>query len=317
MLTPEILHYLAVGLAVALGSIGTGIGQGIGAYSAIDALSRQKDGNDQVFRAMIIGLAFIESGVILALVITLITLFGGGATMTMPIAVAEIGIALAVGIAATAISIASSFALKSACQSIARQPFFAQKILTLMMLAQSIIEAPVVFAFIIALVIRSNFSESMTIFDGLKFLSAGICMSLGCIGPCIGQGIFASASCQAAGLNKDAYNRIFPFSIINEAVIETPLIFCLLVSILLIYLPISEFKPIASTINFLVAGLTIGLGSFGTAISAGFVAGKSCYQIALEPENYSVLFRTTILSQAFIESSAIYTLIIALSLITR
>ena len=33
-----------------------------------------------------------------------------------------------------------------------------------------------------------------------------------------------------------------------------------------------------------------------TATSAGFVASKSCYQIALEPENYSVLFRTTILS---------------------
>ena len=63
--------------------------------------------------------------------------------------------------------------------------------------------------------------------------------------------------------------------------------------------------------------ITIAVGSTGTAIGEGFVASRSCYQIALNPKSYGVLFRTTILAQAFIESASIYALIIALSLLTK
>jgi len=186
-----------------------------------------------------------------------------------------------------------------------------------MLVAQSIIEAPVIFAFIISLIIRANFNDGITIFEGIKFLAAGICIALGSIGPSTGQAVFAESSCKSIGLNTDAYNKIFPFSIINEAVIETPLIFCLLVSILILFMPIQATSPLSSSICFLAAAFTIGFGALGTATAAGFVAAKSSKQIALEPKNYSILFRTTILCQAFIESAVIYTLIIALALITR
>jgi F-type H+-transporting ATPase subunit c len=317
MITPELLHYFAVGLAISLGAIGTGIGQGIGAFSAVSSMSRQPTGIDQIFKTMVIGLAFIESGVILALVVTLLTMFDGTQNLSFAMSTSEIGIALAVGVAAVAISLASSFAMKSACKSVARQPFFSQKILTLMLLAQAIIEAPVVFAFIIGLIIRAGITESMTIFEGLKFLAAGTCMALGCIGPSAGQAVYAESSCRAVGLNKDAYSKLFSFSIVNEAVIETPLIFCLLVSILIIYMPISSAFPMSYSIGLLVAAITTSFGTFGTGVGTGVVGSKSCYQIAIEPDNYSVLFRTNLLAQAFIESAAIYALIIALGLITK
>ncbi len=317
MLTPELLHYFAIGLAVSLGAVGTGIGQGIAAFGSLGSLSRQSESNDQIFRSMVIGLAFIESGVVLALVIALLMLFGGQAKIIWATAIAEVGIALAIGVSATAISIASSFAVKSSSQSISRQPFSSQKILTLMLLCQSIIEAPVVFAFIISLVVRAGFSESLTIFEGVKYFSACFCMALGCVGPSIGQGIFANATCDAVGLNEDAYGKIFTFSVINEAVIETPLIFSLLMSILIVYLPISATSPFSHAITLLVAALTIGLGSLGAGSAIGIVASKGCKQIALKPVCYPAVFRSTLLSQAFIESCAIYALIIALTLVTR
>ena len=317
MLTPEILHYLAAGLAIALGSIGAGIGQGIAALGSAESISRQPLGNDQIFRTMVIGLAFIESGVIFAFVITLLTLFASPAQITFPVAIAELGVAIAIGIAALVVSIASSFAVKATCSSISRQPFFAQKITTLMLLSQSIMEAPVVFTFIIALIVRAGLTETMTIYLGIKYLAACLCMALGCIGPSCGQAIFAKSACNSAGLNKDAYSKIFTFSIINEAVIETPVIFCLLISILLIIMPLPTATPLSSTIAFLIAGITIGIGSFGTAVSLGYVGSKSCYQLALEPKNYAALFRSTLFAQAFIESSVIYSLIIALFLITK
>ncbi|MCK4651177.1 ATP synthase F0 subunit C [Candidatus Babeliales bacterium] len=317
MLTPQLLHYFSIGLTVALGSIGTGIGQGIGAFSAIGTMARQKEGNDKTFKTMVIGLAFIESGVILALVIALLTLFGTAIEITWPIALVELGIALAIGFSASAISIASSFAVKSSCESIARQPFFSQKIVTIMLLSQSIIEAPVVFAFIICLIIRGKFSETLSIFEGIKLFAASFCIAIGCIGPSCGQAIFAHSSCRSVGLNKEAYGKIFTFSMVNQAIIETPLIFCLLSSILIIYNPLSSTNPIGSSIGFFSAALCIALGAFGTALAAGFVGSKSCYEIAIEPKNYGILFRSNILAIAFIESAAIYTLIITLSLITK
>ncbi|MBD3231612.1 hypothetical protein GF322_03025 [Candidatus Dependentiae bacterium] len=317
MLTPELLHYLSIGILIGLGSIGAGIGQGIAAFSSVGSMARQPAGNDPIFRSMVIGLAFIESGAIFALVITLLLLFTVLPQITFAIAIAELGISLAVGIAALSISIASSFAVRATAVSISRQPFFAQKIITLMLLAQSIIEAPVVFAFVVALIIKMNLTEATTLFEGLKFLAASCCIALGCVGPSFGQAIFANSSCKAVGLNKDVYNKIFTFSIINEAVIETPLIFSLLISIMLIFLPIPFKTPLSSTIGFLVSAFAVGIGSFGTAVSAGYVGSRSCNQLALNPENYSFLFRSTILAQAFIESSVIYCLIIALFLITK
>lgn len=316
MITPEVLHYIAVGLAISLGSIGSGIGQGLGAFSAVGSLARQKEGSDQIFKSMVIGLAFIESGVILALVIALMMLFGQTNALTMGVAIAEVGIAIMIGTAATAISIASSYAVKSSVVSISRQPIFAQKILTLMLVSQSMMEAPVVFSFIIALLIRGTFNEYTTVLIGFKFLAATIALTLGAIGPSIGQGIFANSSCRSVGLNREAYSRLFPFSIINGAVIQTPLIFALLVSILIIFFPLSALTPTASVYAFIAAAFATGIGTIGTSSAAGFVGSKTAKQIALAPENYSVLFRSNILAQAFIESSSIYALIISLALMT-
>lgn len=317
MITPEILHYCAIGLAIALGSIGSGIGQGMGAFNTLRALTRQSEGNDQIFKSMIIGLAFIESGIILALVISLMLLFATSEPLTMGIAIAELGVALMIGIAATAISLASSYAVRSSAISIARQPIFAQKILTLMIVTQSMMEAPVIFAFIIGLIIKAQFKPSLDVLMGYKYFAAAMSLALGSIGPSLGQGIFANSSCAAVGLNRDAYSKILPFSIINGAVIETPLIFSLLISILIIFYPLSTVHPLSSTILFLVISFTIGFGSFGTAAAAGFVGSKTAKQIALNVENYSVLFRSNILAQAFIESSVIYSLIVSLALLTK
>lgn len=317
MITPEVLHYLAIGLAIALASIGSGIGQGIGAFSSVGSLSRQTLGNDQVFRSMIIGLAFIESGVILALVISLMMLFGSTESITWGIAIAEIGIALMIGVAATAISISSGYAVKSSAISISRQPFFSQKILTLMLVTQSMMEAPVVFSFVMALILKSQFSSTLSIFMGIKFLAASTSLTLGSIGPCLGQGIFASSSCSAVGLNRAAYAKLLPFSIINGAVIQTPLIFSLLLSILIVFYPIPELNPTSAVISFCIIAFTIGCGAFGTSTAAGFVGSKTAKQIALNIENYSILFRSNILAQAFIESSVIYALIVSLALLTK
>lgn len=320
MITPEFLHYFSATLALTIGAFGGGLGQGIAALGVINAMSRQPISEASNFRAMVIGLALIETGIILSLVISLILLFSSHAEMTWAIALSELGIALALGVAAASVSISSSFIVKAASNSIARQPFFAQKIITIMLLIQSIIEAPVIFAFIIALLIKTKTHDTMTLLEGFRNLAAGLTIAIGSIGPSIGQAIFGYASCSSLGTHKNSYSKIFPFTLLNEVVIETPIIFCLLISFIILYTPFgvtSDTHLVLQASTLISVAFVIGLGALGTSTGIGFTAAKGCYQVGQEPENYNIIVRNTLLAGAFIETGIIYAMIIALLLISR
>jgi F-type H+-transporting ATPase subunit c len=66
---------LAAGLAIGLGAIGPGIGIGILAMGALQAIGRNPDAADQIQTNMFIGIAFAEAVAIYALVVSLILLF--------------------------------------------------------------------------------------------------------------------------------------------------------------------------------------------------------------------------------------------------
>jgi F-type H+-transporting ATPase subunit c len=66
---------LAAGIGMALGTVGTGIGQGLAVKSAVEGVSRNPGASGKILTTMMIGLAMIESLAIYALVICLIILF--------------------------------------------------------------------------------------------------------------------------------------------------------------------------------------------------------------------------------------------------
>jgi len=61
---------LAAGLAVALAAFGGGLGQGRAIAAAMEATARQPEAGGRLFTLLILGLAFIESLTIYALVIS-------------------------------------------------------------------------------------------------------------------------------------------------------------------------------------------------------------------------------------------------------
>jgi len=66
---------VAAGLAIGIGTIGPGFGQGSSVASALDAMARQPDSSDRITRTLFVGLAMIESLAIYCLVIALVILF--------------------------------------------------------------------------------------------------------------------------------------------------------------------------------------------------------------------------------------------------
>lgn len=316
MINPAFFHHSAAALAIGLGSIGGGIGQGFAGFAGLQAMQRQPAANSSIFRSIVIGLALIESGIIIAFITALILMFSP-APLDIGAGIAELGIALLIGITATAVSSASAFTVQASANSIARQPLFADKINTMMLLSLSLLEAPIIFSFIVALLVRNTMTNTMSIAHGVQSLAACLATLLGGIGPSIGLGIFAQSACSAIGLNTKSYKKIFPFAIFNEAVIETPLIFSIIISIMILYHPIAA-ENIASSYIFVAAAIAVGTSAIGTSSGIGYATSRSALQIGLNPDAvYNAIFKASLLISAFIESSVIYGTVVAFLLIGR
>ncbi|MGC9529702.1 MAG: ATP synthase F0 subunit C [Candidatus Bipolaricaulaceae bacterium] len=68
-------RYLAAGLCMAIGAIGSAIGEGIAAAHALDGMARQPEMEAPLLRTMIIGQAITESTGIYSLVVAIILIF--------------------------------------------------------------------------------------------------------------------------------------------------------------------------------------------------------------------------------------------------
>jgi F-type H+-transporting ATPase subunit c len=69
------LKTLAAALAIGIGAIGPGIGQGLIGSKALEAIGRNPEAAGKITPLMFIGLAIVESLAIYALVISFIILF--------------------------------------------------------------------------------------------------------------------------------------------------------------------------------------------------------------------------------------------------
>jgi F-type H+-transporting ATPase subunit c len=66
---------LAAGLGMGLGSIGTGIGQGLAIKAACEGVARNPGASGKIMTIMMVGLAMVESIAIYCFVVAMIILF--------------------------------------------------------------------------------------------------------------------------------------------------------------------------------------------------------------------------------------------------
>ena len=66
---------IAAAFAIAIAAFGGAIGQGKAAASAVDAIARQPEAQQDIFTSLILSLALIESLVIYALAVALVLIF--------------------------------------------------------------------------------------------------------------------------------------------------------------------------------------------------------------------------------------------------
>ena len=66
---------------------------------------------------------------------------------------------------------------------------------------------------------------------------------------------------------------------------------------------------------YIAAGVCMGIGTLGPALGLGFVGSKACESVGKKPESAGMITRTMILALAFVESTAVYVLLISLMLL--
>ena len=307
----EFFHYGTAALLVCVSAIGVGIGQGLISVDAIKAMHIQPQASIGITRLCILGMALLEFAAISGLTLAMFILFTNS-TITLYSGIAELGIAAALAITGLVIGFASYFPASRACRALARQPLFPQEILRFMLLSQSIIQTPIVFSFIIAMFIKTQVAYVTTLPDALRLLSSGLCIGIGSIGPALGLAYFSKTACESIGTNRAAYPKLLSFTFISQAIIETPILFALLVSLML--LSTSANDNLLAAIGLLSAALCAGMGTFGPGFSSGRIAGAACKEIAMAPENHSYLSRVSMFGQGMVDTGAIYAFLIAILL---
>lgn len=306
------MHYSSIASIVILSGLGASIGQGMASSHAIIALNRQPSVKSEIMRNNLLALALIETASILGFLLAMLLFYGN--TGSYYSYLAELSMALAMGIPGFVVGIIAAFPAMSAMQSIARQPFLAKQISNGMILMQSLLQTPLIFGFIIALLIRNQLDSVADGIDATRMIASGLCIALAVIGPAIGSALVTYAACESFGKNSMAYNKIFSFTIINQAIIETPIIFAAVISVWML-----QLQPANASIHqayvYLAAAFCMGIGTFGTGISSGRTVAMAIKKITEKPEDYAAMSRTSIFALGLIDTSAIYVFIVALFLL--
>lgn len=315
MIIPELFHYVTIALVVAINSFGVGLGEGITSKAALKAINTQPQARNDITRIAILGMALIETAAIMGVTVAIILLINTHAlTQTSYASIASLGVIGAVCFSGFSIGIVSAFPAREACLAVARQPFLAQQIFRFILITQSIIQTPIIFGFIIAILIKGQAPAANSLTDSIRLIASGLAIGIGSIGPSIGLASFAKAACQGLGINRESFNKLLSFTFISDAIIETPIIFALIISLILLTTTIID-NDVEKSIAMLSAACCMGFGTIGAGISSGQTAATACKQIALNPDHHAILSKISMFSQGLIDTCPIYALLIALMLI--
>ena len=224
---------------------------------------------------------------------------------------------LAMGFGAIGAAIGEGYTAACANTAISRNPELSGNIFKSMLMGQAIAESASIFALVVSMILLfTNFSANSYIIVSV-LVSSGLCMGLGAVGSGVGSGFPAGAACEGMARQPEASGRLTTNMLIGSAVAQTPAIFALVTSFILIFTDFSS-RPVNPTwAAILGAGLASGLGAVGSGVGGGLVAQTSCLGVARQPLTATPVTNVMLLGQAVTQTTAIYGLLISFILMFK
>ena len=312
----NVAAYSGAGLAMGLGAIGAAIGEGYTAARANIAVSRNPEISGDIFKNMLVGQAVAESASIFALVIAILLLFLKVSQPTLLKAAALMGAGLSMGFGAIGSGIGSGYPGGEACFGLARQPAAGSQLTTNMLIGSAVCQTPAIFAMVVALMLMFiNFGQAPLQPTWAAYLGAGLSMGLAAIGSGYGGGLAAGASCEGIARQPRAAASVTTTMLVGQAVSQTPSIFGLLVSFILMFKTFPESSALSAAMALLASGICMGFGGIGPGIGNGMAAEGAVRWVARNTEHAGDLMRIMLVGQAVSQSTAIYAMVVSLVLI--
>jgi F-type H+-transporting ATPase subunit c len=223
---------------------------------------------------------------------------------------------MAMGFGAIGAAIGEGYTAASANEAIGRNPEQSGDIFKSMLVGQAIAESASIFALVIALMLLFT-KFPLHILSVPVLLGAGLCMGLGAIGSGVGSGFPAGAACIGMSRQPAMSSRLTTNMLIGSAVCQTPAIFSLVVSFILLFTDFSA-NPVSPTwAAILGAGISSGFGAIGSGLGGGLVAQASCEGISRQPLTVTPVTNVMLLGQAVTQTTAIYALLVSFILMFK
>lgn len=316
--TQTLIHvaaYSGGGIAMGLGAIGAAIGEGYTAAQANLAVSRNPKISGDLFKNMLVGQAVAESASIFALVIAILLLFMDTGTHLIK-STALLGAGISMGFGAIGSGVGSGFPGGQACLGIARQPAVTPRITTNMLIGSAVCQTPAIFSMVVALMLIFMDFGHLAFYPGwAALLGAGLSTGLAAIGSGYGGGLAAGACCEGIARQPESVGSATTTMLVGQAVSQTPSIFGLLVSFILMFKSFPESPALSASMALLGAGISMGFGGIGPGIGNGMAAEGAVRWVSRRLEHAGELMRIMLVGQAVSQSTAIYAMVISLVLI--
>lgn len=312
----KVAAFAGGGIAMGLGAVGAAIGEGYTAAQANLAVSRSPNRSGDIFKNMLVGQAVAESASIFALVVAILLLFVDTGNPTMIKAAALLGAGLSMGFGAIGSGVGSGFPGGQACLGISRQPAVTSRLTTNMLIGSAVCQTPAIFSMVVALMLLfMDFSQAPLHPTWAALVGAGLSTGLAAIGSGYGGGMAAGTSCEGVARQPETVGNVTTIMLVGQAVAQTPSIFGLLVSFILMFKTFPESNQLHAAMALLGAGLCTGFGGIGPGVGNGMAAEGAVRWVARNVKNAADLMRTMLVGQAVSQSTAIYAMVVSLVLI--
>jgi F-type H+-transporting ATPase subunit c len=225
--------------------------------------------------------------------------------------------ALTVILPSLGVSFGQALTSAAALEALNTQPHARSEISRTLLIALVLIETAAIISFIIGF--QLMLFGPHTTFENAAYIhygELGIAFALGIGGAIAGilSCLPARQACLAIARQPFLTNKIQLLMGITQSLMQTPIIFGLIVS-LFILKQLESATQLADSFRFIGAGLCVGVGSIGPVIGLARLSEEACRSVGVSRSAFSKVLSFTVVSAALIESAIIFCLVIALFLL--
>ena len=187
---------------------------------------------------------------------------------------AFVGGGIAMGLGAIGAAIGEGYAAAQANLAVSRNPKISDDIFKNMLVGQAVAESASIFALVISILLLFMNIPSTSPLKAAALFGAGLSMGFGAIGSGVGSGLPGGQCCLGISRQPAVGTRLTTNMLIGSAVCQTPAIFSMVVSLMLIFMDFSR-EPVSPTWAALIgAGFSTGLAAIGSGYGGGIFSGR-------------------------------------------